>query len=136
MAVLEQVTLDARTPVPVFEGLKTYSRPEMQLLNWSLRAFSNYTAWESWFQEGFAALLEVPGGTLIHLEQNNGFENNETKVYRWDREEIHIGRDPACDIVLQLRVVSKHHARIFQKGSEYYLEDSAAHRAGSAVLHF
>jgi type III secretion system YscQ/HrcQ family protein len=123
MAVAEQVSLETGASASLFGPLRSYSRAEVDLLNWSQRAFSRHSDWKSWFEEGFAALLEVPRGTRIHLRQTNEVDQNETKEYSFDRKEIHIGRDPEADLVLGLRLVSKQHARIFQKDAEFYLED-------------
>jgi len=36
---------------------------------------------------------------------------------------ISFGRDPACDIVLDDIEVSRHHARIYKSGTDYFIED-------------
>ena len=43
-----------------------------------------------------------------------------------NREQWQIGRDPACDIVLNASQVSRRHARLVSEGGEYYLEDSGS----------
>jgi len=43
---------------------------------------------------------------------------------RWKiRSELLLGRDPDCDIVIPMRQVSRHHARIFQGGKGTMVED-------------
>src|SRR5262249_12128948 len=43
--------------------------------------------------------------------------------YPLDGEVTVLGRDPACDIVLADRKVSKRHARVVRKGDGYHIED-------------
>src|SRR4051812_20305130 len=40
-----------------------------------------------------------------------------------EREVMSLGRDPACDIVLASKLVSRRHARIVHRPDGYYLED-------------
>src|SRR3954463_5724150 len=40
-----------------------------------------------------------------------------------EQEATTLGRDPACDIVLGLKFVSRRHARIVRKPDGYYIED-------------
>lgn len=40
-----------------------------------------------------------------------------------DKEEIVIGRDDTCDVVLPERQVSRQHIRIFKHDNQYYIED-------------
>lgn len=40
-----------------------------------------------------------------------------------DKEEIVIGRDDTCDVVLPERQVSRQHIRIFKHDTQYYIED-------------
>lgn len=44
---------------------------------------------------------------------------------RWplDRDNLRIGRDPDCDVVLPERVVSREHAVVTRRGDGYYLSD-------------
>ena len=43
--------------------------------------------------------------------------------YDLDREEILIGRGPACHVVLEGRSVSRVHARLVREGDGYTIED-------------
>jgi len=43
--------------------------------------------------------------------------------WRLDAPEVIIGRSPDCDVILPDRQVSRRHARIFQVGDVYYVED-------------
>src|SRR5947207_3319378 len=45
------------------------------------------------------------------------------RSYQLDRDSTTLGRDPACDIVLRRRSVSREHARIFRRRNGYYFED-------------
>lgn len=40
-----------------------------------------------------------------------------------DKDEIIIGRDDTCDVILPERQVSRQHIRIFKHDSQYYIED-------------
>lgn len=46
-----------------------------------------------------------------------------SETYPLEKEEIFLGRLPECDIVLDSNMVSRKHARVFQQGGEYYIED-------------
>ena len=41
----------------------------------------------------------------------------------FDLDGISFGRDPACDVVVDDVEVSRHHARIYQSGIDFFLED-------------
>jgi type III secretion system YscQ/HrcQ family protein len=123
MAVPELVSLETSAAASLLGPLPSYSRAEVELLNWSRHAFSSHPSWETWFEEGFAPLLEVPRGTRIHLRQVNEVDQNETKEYHFERKEIRIGRDSEADLILAPRLVSKQHARIFENDTGFYLED-------------
>lgn len=48
---------------------------------------------------------------------------NPGQTFPINRESVVLGRNPNCDIVLPFPSVSRHHARIFRQGDEYYIED-------------
>lgn len=39
------------------------------------------------------------------------------------KDEMILGRDESCDIMLQERQISRHHIRIFREGNQFYIED-------------
>lgn len=45
------------------------------------------------------------------------------KVINLDKGMMTIGRDENCDIILDSNTISRNHARIFENGSDWYLED-------------
>ncbi len=55
------------------------------------------------------------------------------------RQELVIGRDPACDIVLDNRLVSRHHARIYWQNGDFFIRDldskNGTHVNGHAIRH-
>jgi DNA-binding response OmpR family regulator len=56
---------------------------------------------------------------ILILQQGNA----PSRKWTLDREEYVIGRLPECDIVLPDRLVSRHHARLFQKNGSFWIED-------------
>ncbi|MBN1588083.1 MAG: SpoIIE family protein phosphatase [Pirellulales bacterium] len=48
---------------------------------------------------------------------------NPKQIFPLERESTVLGRNPECDIVLEVGAVSRQHARVFNVGGEYYLED-------------
>jgi len=45
------------------------------------------------------------------------------KLFEFDKQEIIIGRDKSCDIIIPEKVVSRTHAKIFQKEGSYLLQN-------------
>ncbi len=56
---------------------------------------------------------------ILILQQGNA----PSRKWTLDRQEYVIGRLPDCDITLPDRLVSRHHARLFQKDGTFWLED-------------
>ncbi len=56
---------------------------------------------------------------ILILQQGNA----PSRKWTLEREEYVIGRLPECDIVLPDRLVSRHHARVFQKDGTFWIED-------------
>lgn len=48
---------------------------------------------------------------------------NPGQVFILSSESVILGRNPTCDIVLDVGAVSRQHARIFRRGDEFYIED-------------
>jgi pSer/pThr/pTyr-binding forkhead associated (FHA) protein len=51
------------------------------------------------------------------------FSGNLVDTYRFDKDQILIGRDPTCDVVLDNLGVSRQHAQITHHGGVYILQD-------------
>jgi DNA-binding winged helix-turn-helix (wHTH) protein len=49
------------------------------------------------------------------------------KGQRWNlnRDEVVVGRDGKCDIVINDKTVSRRHARFYRRGGQWYLEDTS-----------
>jgi pSer/pThr/pTyr-binding forkhead associated (FHA) protein len=77
-----------------------------------------FTLWrELKFQSQMVASKKIPVITL-HLE--NG---QEITHHDYDKPEVIIGRDDDCDLRLNEEVVSSHHARLFFRSSQWWVED-------------
>lgn len=50
-------------------------------------------------------------------------QSGEAIPYELDGAEATLGRHPDCDIQLQSNMVSRKHARVFEEGGQYYVED-------------
>ena len=111
-----------------FNGLKRYSCLQVDLINRFCRACRRSSDWTAWFREGFAQWLEIYKGTAIRLLMTNEIEPREAKGYRFESDEIRIGRSSESHIVLGVRALGKQHARVVGKEGNYYLED-----LGSAI---
>lgn len=55
----------------------------------------------------------------IRLRFNSGTVGEKT----FDQEQVIIGRDPGCDVVIDNRLVSGRHARVVRRPEGYFLED-------------
>ncbi|MBV8069883.1 MAG: FHA domain-containing protein, partial [Acidobacteriaceae bacterium] len=115
--------LEFDTGVSIFEGLKSYSRTDVELINRFGDLFLSDANWELWLQEGLGALLEVAGEQVIFLQRTNEIEPGDTETLSFQREPISVGRDPDNDIVLAPAGVGRHHARITNQNGRYFLED-------------
>jgi flagellar motor switch/type III secretory pathway protein FliN len=109
----------------VFGELKSLSRSEVELLNWYSSVFRDSLSWGSWVKEAFIELLEVSDGTIIQLTQSSELSQDK-HTFRFEKNEIEIGRDPESDIVLDLMVISRRHAQIIRREGKYYLEDQGS----------
>jgi type III secretion protein Q len=110
------------TPASVLGDLRCYTRDEVRLWNWYCRVFPDRQDWESWCAELAAELLEIPSGTELRLVQRNRLEPD-AKEHAFSRDDVLIGRGSDNDLVLPGSSTSKHHARVFRKGDDWFLED-------------
>jgi pSer/pThr/pTyr-binding forkhead associated (FHA) protein len=76
------------------------------------------TLWrELRFQSQVVATRKVPTITLF---RENGQESDEVE---FSKPDVLVGRDDACDFVINEEVVSSHHARLYFKSSQWWVED-------------
>jgi type III secretion system YscQ/HrcQ family protein len=111
-----------------FDGLRRYARADVELINWFRRVFQWSPHSKTWFEDAFAQWLEIHKGTAIRLLVTNEIERAETKSYRFEKDEVRIGRRSESEIVLRVPALGKNHARIFEENGNYFLED-----CGSAI---
>ncbi len=107
----------------VFDGLKSYSRTDVELINRFADVFRTDANWGLWLQEGLGALLDVAGERVIVLQQTNQIEPGDTQTLSFRKDGISIGREPDNDIVVPFAGVGRHHARIMNQDGRYLLED-------------
>src|SRR4051812_18449479 len=113
----------SKAEISLFQGLKIYSRADVEVLNRLGDLFSAAADWANWIQDGLAALLQVPGKRLIVLEQKNEVDGGAASRTTFEKEEIHIGRDPMNNVVLLAPGVGRRHARISSLNGSYFIED-------------
>lgn len=107
-----------------FSGLPAYTREEASLNNWFHRFFPGGKEWQLLVVEVFSGLIEKRVGTTIHLVQTSEIEQKrETREYNFDKSEIRIGRNPENDVVLAAKAIGREHARMFQEGGRFQIED-------------
>jgi len=76
------------------------------------------TLWrELRFQSQVVATHKIPEITLF---RESGHENDSLV---FSKQEVLIGRDDTCDFIINEEVVSAHHARIYFKSSQWWVED-------------
>jgi flagellar motor switch/type III secretory pathway protein FliN len=115
--------LQFRARLRIFEGLKSYLRTDVELINRFADLFRADADWGLWIQEGLGQLLETPGERVVLLQQTNQVEPRETRQVSFQKDEIAIGREPDNDIVIPLGGVGRHHARITKQSTQYFIED-------------
>ncbi|MBV8808613.1 MAG: type III secretion system cytoplasmic ring protein SctQ [Acidobacteriaceae bacterium] len=115
--------LEFQTGLGIFEGLESYSRADVELINLCGDLFRPDADWQLWVQEGLGALLEVAGDPGVLLEWTNQVEPGDTQKLSFQKDEIGIGREPDNDVVVPLAGVGRHHAQIKKQDGRYFLED-------------
>jgi pSer/pThr/pTyr-binding forkhead associated (FHA) protein len=92
------------------------------LVGVSLFAFLGWVLWLLWsdlqIQAGLLASRKVPPLSL-QIQAND----ESPQLINYSQAEITIGRDPACECLLQDDAVSTHHARLAYHHSQWWLED-------------
>jgi len=112
-----------------FEGLPLYTRDEIILLNWYTRVFPGQADWRRWAAEIFGSLVEKPAGREAMLVQTHCLETEQPpREYLLDlgpgaKDEVVLGREETCDIVITARAVGGQHARLYEREGRYFLED-------------
>ncbi|MBV8865367.1 MAG: type III secretion system cytoplasmic ring protein SctQ [Acidobacteriaceae bacterium] len=115
--------IESKPSLSIFEGLKPYSKTEVELINCFKQLFHSTADWPLWIQEGLGSLLEAPGQPVILLQQANQVEPGEMQKLAFQKDEVIIGREQNNDIVIPLPGVGRRHARITKNGAYYILED-------------
>lgn len=103
--------------------LRRYSAAEVEANNAYRRVFLDMPSWSSWIEDTLRELLEVPDGSELHVTLRNELEGDQESALVFTQREISIGRAPENDISLPLQSVSRHHARIFERGGDLFVED-------------
>jgi pSer/pThr/pTyr-binding forkhead associated (FHA) protein len=82
-------------------------------------AWAFYTIWiDLKRQSEIITLHKIPALTLTRLDDKRSFH--------FSRPEIYIGRDPACDCLLEDQTVSTRHAHLSFHHNQWWLEDLGA----------
>ena len=115
--------LELRPRLSIFEGLKSYSRTDVELINLFEDLFRGDARWGLWIQEGLGALLEVAGERMVLLQQTNQIEPGDSRNLSFQKDEILIGRERDSDVVIPIPGVGRRHARIIKKGAQFFVED-------------
>lgn len=91
------------------------------MLATSLFAFLLFAFYILWLdikrQEGLITQKQPPPITLFYQH------DDESVPYRYALPEILIGRDPACDCVINDSTVSAQHARLIHRQGQWWIED-------------
>lgn len=122
-AVLKAET-KLRFPRPAFlSRLRSYSAPEVAANNKYRQLFSGIPSWSSWVEEVLEELLQVPGGSELAVTLANDLDSENTRSFVFTQKEVSIGRGTDNDISLHLQSISRRHARIFERGEDFFVED-------------
>jgi pSer/pThr/pTyr-binding forkhead associated (FHA) protein len=92
------------------------------LLGVSLFAFLSWVLWLQWndlrIQSGLLAARKVPPLSLIVQVADDS-----PQLFNFTLAEITIGRDPACECLLNDDAVSTHHSRLSYHHMQWWIED-------------
>jgi pSer/pThr/pTyr-binding forkhead associated (FHA) protein len=92
------------------------------LLGASLFAFLGWIIWILWndlkIQAGLLAARKVPSLSIIVQA-----EDEPPQLHNYSQADITIGRDPACECLLNDDAVSTHHAKLSYHHMQWWLED-------------
>jgi pSer/pThr/pTyr-binding forkhead associated (FHA) protein len=92
------------------------------LLGASLFAFLGWIIWILWndlkIQAGLLAARKVPSLSIIVQA-----EDEPPQPHNYSQADITIGRDPACECLLNDDAVSTHHAKLSYHHMQWWLED-------------
>jgi type III secretion system YscQ/HrcQ family protein len=109
---------------PTFlQRLKKYSTSDVLANNTYRQVFLDTPSWSSWIEDTFKELLQVPSGNELHVTLHNELDSEQTQTLIFMQREISIGRAAENDISLPLQSISRHHARIFEKHGDFFVED-------------
>ena len=115
--------LEFRARLGIFEGLKSYLRTDVELINRFGDLFPADADWGLWIQEGLGPLLELARDRVVLLQQTNQVDPGDTRQLSFQKDEIVIGREADNDIVIPLAGVGRRHARITKQSTQYFIED-------------
>ena len=92
------------------------------LLGVSLFAFLGWVLWLLWsdlqIQSGLLAVRKVPPLSLLVQSADES-----PQLHNYLQADITIGRDPACECILNDEAVSTHHARLSYHHLQWWIED-------------
>jgi len=107
-----------------FEGLSSYTREEVTIWNWCRRFLRGAPEWQSWIQESWGGLLDVPAGVEICLTQKHSVDAQEPgRKHTFKQREISIGRQPDNDLTVPTQSAGNRHARVFVENGRCFIED-------------
>lgn len=107
-----------------FRDLARWTRDEAAVWNWFHSAFPETRAWEAWLGDALSETLAAPSGRRAVLTVSHAVkETEQTQEYPLAADDLIIGRDEECDVVLPEPVITKRHARIQAEGGAFRLED-------------
>lgn len=90
------------------------------LLAVALYSFLGLTLWLIWMQLRLqAAKAVMPAFPELVLTA----DQVDRKVFRFNRSEVIIGRQPGCDLRLQDGTISARHTRLFYRQGQWWVED-------------
>ena len=77
-----------------------------------------FTLWKDLqVQARLLALPRIPTLQLVPKEKAS------SRTHRFNSPQVLVGRDPACELYLEDKTISAHHARLYYQDSQWWLED-------------
>ncbi len=106
------------------QGLPAFRAGDVEPWNWFQRVFPGVNDWQVWLSDALGELIPEPVGEALILEQTDTLSSKGgIHRFRFEKNEITLGREADNDVVLPAPAITKRHARLVMRNDVWVLED-------------